>query len=427
MHHGLRGAEADGDLAFVARLTRALGVPFSSARVDAAARDGRSPEARARALRYAALEQLRVRRGCAHIATAHHRDDQAETVLLRAVRGTGIAGLASIRPSLDAGRVLRPLLGLRRAELRDYLARARSRVPRGREQRDLRVPRNRLRAEVLPALESIHPGASARLAALAELARAGGRRAGRRSRSPTRRGARVRRTEACGSTTRCSRVSTRRVARRVFARGRSARGTRSRAHARAPRAHRRVPRARSAGPLALAAERLRAPSRSRAPLARARARPASSRAGPRRAPERRRARIPRARASSELARVHRPGPARPSAAPSRSAARVARGAQSDGRRPDHHARPRTETQGPVRERPMGKSCAGASIGRRAGRRDRLDSGSVARRDRGERCMLARAARRAPSKPAAKLLDCERIRAFGPERGLNPFCRALDRR
>ena len=170
VHHGLRGAEADADRAFVAELARALGVPFSSTRVDAAARDGRSPEARARALRYAALEELRVRHGCAHIATAHHQDDQAETVLLRAVRGTGIAGLAAIRPSLDGGRVLRPLLRVRRAELRRYLAERRLACREDASNSDRAIPRNRLRAEVLPALESIHPGATERLATLASLA-----------------------------------------------------------------------------------------------------------------------------------------------------------------------------------------------------------------------------------------------------------------
>jgi len=170
VHHGLRGADADADLAFVAALAHALGVPFVCTRVDAAARDGRSPEARARVLRYEALERLRSGSECAHIATAHHLEDQAETVLLRAVRGTGIGGLAAIRPSLDGGRVLRPLLGIRRAQLRSYLAERGLDFREDASNADLSTPRNRLRAEVLPALESIHPGATARLAALAQLA-----------------------------------------------------------------------------------------------------------------------------------------------------------------------------------------------------------------------------------------------------------------
>ena len=170
VHHGLRGAEADGDLAFVAALARALGVAFHGARVAAAVRDGSSPEARARALRYAELERFRSACGYAHLATAHQLEDQAETVLLRAMRGTGIGGLAAIRPSLDEGRVLRPLLSVRRAELRAYLAARGVPFREDASNADRAIPRNRLRAEVMPALESIHPGATARLAALARLA-----------------------------------------------------------------------------------------------------------------------------------------------------------------------------------------------------------------------------------------------------------------
>jgi tRNA(Ile)-lysidine synthase len=98
-------------------------------------------------------------------------DDQAETVLLRASRGTGLAGLAAIRPSLDGGRVLRPLLGLRRAQLREYLERRGLASCTDSSNAALEIPRNRLRAEVLPALESLAPGAVAHLAELAVRAR----------------------------------------------------------------------------------------------------------------------------------------------------------------------------------------------------------------------------------------------------------------
>ncbi len=170
VHHGLRGPEADADLAFVADLARTLGVTLAVAHVDAASRDGRSPEARARALRYRELERMRRAGNYRHLATAHHLDDQAETVLLRALRGTGIGGLAAIRPSLDRGRVLRPLLRVRRSSLRRYLAARALGFREDATNADLRTPRNRLRAEILPALEALHPGASERLASLADLA-----------------------------------------------------------------------------------------------------------------------------------------------------------------------------------------------------------------------------------------------------------------
>jgi len=66
--------------------------------------DRRSPEARARELRYAALERMRAQHGYAHVATAHTLEDQAETVLLRAVRGTALPGLGGVRPVV--GRVV---------------------------------------------------------------------------------------------------------------------------------------------------------------------------------------------------------------------------------------------------------------------------------------------------------------------------------
>lgn len=171
VHHGLRGVEADRELEFVAALCKRLGVAFHCERVDARARDGRSPEARARSLRYAALERMRVTGSYASLVTAHHADDQAETVLLRAIRGTGPGGLAAIRPSLDGGRVLRPLLGLRRAELAEYLAARGLEFVSDSSNSELAIPRNRLRADVLPVLEAIATGAVSRLARLAALAR----------------------------------------------------------------------------------------------------------------------------------------------------------------------------------------------------------------------------------------------------------------
>ena len=170
IHHGLRGAAADADLEFVRARARTLGLPFHSAHVDAAVRDGRSPEARARVLRYAALARLRGQGGYRYIATAHTVDDQAETVLLRALRGTGLVGLAGIVPHSSDGQLLRPLLRIRRESLRGYLRERGLGWREDESNADLAVPRNRLRAQVLPVLEAIHPAAVRKLGELARSA-----------------------------------------------------------------------------------------------------------------------------------------------------------------------------------------------------------------------------------------------------------------
>jgi tRNA(Ile)-lysidine synthase len=129
VHHGLRGAEADGDQEAVAALADRLGVPFSAERVAPhALREGTASRERptlqeaARTLRYAALDRIAERLGAQRIATAHHADDQAETVLLRLFRGTGPDGLGGIPERSPDGRIVRPLLRLSRAELERYAA-----------------------------------------------------------------------------------------------------------------------------------------------------------------------------------------------------------------------------------------------------------------------------------------------------------------
>ncbi|MES2443642.1 MAG: tRNA lysidine(34) synthetase TilS [Pseudomonadota bacterium] len=117
--HRLRDAAAD-EAAMVARHCAALGVPHATL-LPGEPIAGASIQARAREARYRLLEDWARRAGAATLSTAHHADDQAETFLMRAARGSGVAGLAAIRPMrrLDESLVLlRPLLGWRRADLR---------------------------------------------------------------------------------------------------------------------------------------------------------------------------------------------------------------------------------------------------------------------------------------------------------------------
>jgi len=163
--HAMReGSAADAD--WVAGVCTAWGVPLVRARADRPLRS----EADARAARYAFLRRAAVERGVDRVATAHHADDQAETVLFRLIRGTGLDGLAGIRER--RGRLVRPLLPFRRAELAAYADRVALRHREDPSNRLHVFARNRLRHDVMPRLEEIAPGAGGALARLAAEARA---------------------------------------------------------------------------------------------------------------------------------------------------------------------------------------------------------------------------------------------------------------
>jgi len=153
LNHGLRGASSDRDAEFCARLAQDCGVRLDVELCDVAAIASgrrRSLEEAAREARYAFLERVRQRRHADVVAVGHTRDDQAETVLLRLVRGAGSRGLTAIHPRRQ--HVIRPLIDLRRAELMAYLE-SHGRtwvVDDSNEDRARR--RNRLRHDVLPAL-----------------------------------------------------------------------------------------------------------------------------------------------------------------------------------------------------------------------------------------------------------------------------------
>jgi tRNA(Ile)-lysidine synthase len=163
LDHAMRPGSA-ADAAWVRGLCRAWGVPLVSERVAAPPRG----EAAARDVRYTFLHRAAGTVGADAILTAHHADDQAETVLFRLARGTGVAGLAGIPPR--RGMVVRPLLPFSRDELCAYAAAAGLRWREDPTNVERRYARNRIRHDVLPALEAMQPGAARRIAALAERA-----------------------------------------------------------------------------------------------------------------------------------------------------------------------------------------------------------------------------------------------------------------
>ena len=166
LDHGLDDGSARRCLA-AGRIAARLGAELvTRRRTVVAAGDG--PEAAARRLRYAFLEEVRARRRCRFIATAHHRDDQAETVLLRMQFGSGPLGLAGIRSR--RGRLLRPLLGVERDRLATAASAAGLAAVADPTNDDLQRPRNRLRHHTLPALAAATPDLVDRLHRLAGLA-----------------------------------------------------------------------------------------------------------------------------------------------------------------------------------------------------------------------------------------------------------------
>jgi tRNA(Ile)-lysidine synthase len=156
-NHQLREA-ADEDERFCRDLAAALGLPIEVGRGDvrAAAREQRrSIEDAARRLRYRFLDAAAVRLDADVVAVGHTRDDQAETVLLRILRGAGTRGLAAIRPK--AGRIVRPLLDIERAALRACAAERNLAFREDETNADVAIPRNRVRHELLPYLQGYSP------------------------------------------------------------------------------------------------------------------------------------------------------------------------------------------------------------------------------------------------------------------------------
>src|SRR6185312_2828601 len=219
VHHGLRGAEADADEAFVRELCERLDVPVTVFRVDTASRqaaEGEGLEEAARELRYAALRGLLESGAADAVATAHTLDDQAETVMMKLLRGAWTEGLGGISPQVQglgirdqgleskaqrgvhglglraedpegevpsgpralspgpssgSGRIVRPLLSTRRSEVEAFL---RAREQDWREDisnADVSLTRNRVRHQLMPMLRSFNPAVDEMLANVAELAR----------------------------------------------------------------------------------------------------------------------------------------------------------------------------------------------------------------------------------------------------------------
>lgn len=158
VHHGIRGAEADRDADFCERLCEKLAIPLETVRLDVpamAAESGRGIEETAREARYAALEDFCDRMGIERIVTAHHADDNLETLLLNLVRGAGSHGGGGIAPV--RGRIIRPLIACTRAQILAFAEKRGISYVEDSTNADPAYSRNFLRVKVIPLLMEMNP------------------------------------------------------------------------------------------------------------------------------------------------------------------------------------------------------------------------------------------------------------------------------
>ena len=155
LEHGLRGEESLEDMRFVESLCRGLGLPLTARRADIVGHTAASTlslEAVARQVRYAFLNEVLVETGATKIATGHNANDQAETLLLNLMRGSGIAGLRGIRPAMQ-GTIIRPLVEAKRNEILAYLEEKGLGYRTDASNLDDSYDRNRVRMTLIPLIE----------------------------------------------------------------------------------------------------------------------------------------------------------------------------------------------------------------------------------------------------------------------------------
>ncbi len=177
VHHGLRGREADEDLAFVEGMAHGLDLPLRVFHGDVharAANEGETVEEAARAVRYGFFREMLAAGEANSVATAHTLDDQAETVLMKLIRGAWTEGLGGIHPVVvcPGGRVVRPMLAVDRRSVETYLNGLGQPWREDASNADPAFTRNRVRAQLLPLLREFNPGIARQLARMSAVARA---------------------------------------------------------------------------------------------------------------------------------------------------------------------------------------------------------------------------------------------------------------
>ncbi len=167
--HGLRKGESRQDADFVQEKCRELSIRFHLVELNMTPGMA-NVEEKARTRRYEAIHSCMQNHGYAWAATGHTLDDQAETILYRIIRGTGIRGLAGIEFMRPDG-IIRPMLGMKRNHVAEYARLQKISHKNDRTNHDIRLARNYIRADIIPLLEKINPQAVRSIASLASIAR----------------------------------------------------------------------------------------------------------------------------------------------------------------------------------------------------------------------------------------------------------------
>ncbi len=172
VEHGIRGESSRRDCRFVQELCGKWGVPLHVIHLDVpaqAAKEGRGIEETARAMRYDFLWKTRETRRLETLATAHHLNDQAETVLMHLIRGASPVGLSGMRER--DGALIRPLLPFSRAQIEQYAQENHLPHVEDETNADIAYTRNYIRHELIPCMEKLNPRAVEAIGRAAELAR----------------------------------------------------------------------------------------------------------------------------------------------------------------------------------------------------------------------------------------------------------------
>ncbi|MFA4930563.1 MAG: tRNA lysidine(34) synthetase TilS [Patescibacteria group bacterium] len=167
LNHNVRHQQSDQDEKFVTTLAQKLNLPLSKKKLTKRATGQNPSEQKLRQLRYNFLEKIRAQTNCAYILTAHHLDDQIETIIFNFIRGTGPTGLTGMH--FQQRKILRPILDISKTEILAYLSHHHLKYRTDRTNQDIKYSRNYIRQELIPAMQKLNPHLSQSISQLSQI------------------------------------------------------------------------------------------------------------------------------------------------------------------------------------------------------------------------------------------------------------------